>query len=691
MTRTTRSPTRLPFHTAPEAYHPGNEQQFRQGLDDRVSELERVVDTHQTELDGIPVTTTRGDIIRRGASEDERLAIGTSGYALISDGTDPAWTGFLQSGTGAATRVWQTKLRETLSVTDFGALGDGSNDDTAEIQAAIDEAIARGGAVVYFPSGTYKVSSGLTITGSGVTMRGAGMWATTLQAASTTGDLITSTGQHNCIEDLYISGANVKATAGYAINLGSGSFQSAVRRVRVGYMYGGIYASDVSSIDYDHVQFRYMLGPNGGCYITGTNGNGTFGLRANKIDADNPYPHGEPVVKTWATTTAYSLGDIVKVNGSIWQCSTAGTSAGAGTGPSAVPGTNGANVFTTATTDGTAAWKWVSSATLQWFTVDNYAYSVSLTHAALLNGNKGISVVDTAASGSSYPIWFNADNVEIDHPYENGITLTRGEGFYCSQGWLGSSLAARGILIDTNYRGEVSICDGTRIVGNALDGVLLQAGPKQVKITGCDIALNSQSSSGTYHGINVSANSLNFIVANNHIGRVASGSGSQGYGIFIAAGTSNYYTITGNVLDGNATGGISDGGTGTSKEVQAGLAGDEEWTTYVPTYSAVSGTITTMTTNRARYKRVGKHVTVTIDVTVTDAGTGAGALKITLPVTAASSSYCGGVCGREMASVGTVLYGVINTTNGMYVQTGAAANPIVTGYQLAILATYEAA
>lgn len=35
--------------------------------------------------------TTRGDIIRRGAAAPERLAVGTSGQVLTSDGTDPAW------------------------------------------------------------------------------------------------------------------------------------------------------------------------------------------------------------------------------------------------------------------------------------------------------------------------------------------------------------------------------------------------------------------------------------------------------------------------------------------------------------------------------------------------------------------------------------------------------------------------
>lgn len=40
---------------------------------------------------GSSPTTTRGDLIRRGASADERLAIGGAGAQLVSDGTDAQW------------------------------------------------------------------------------------------------------------------------------------------------------------------------------------------------------------------------------------------------------------------------------------------------------------------------------------------------------------------------------------------------------------------------------------------------------------------------------------------------------------------------------------------------------------------------------------------------------------------------
>lgn len=68
---------------------------------------------------------------------------------------------------------------EGVSVKDFGALGDGVADDTAEIQAAIDSVVAAGGGVVFLPKGTYKTSAQLVINASNVVLAGAG-WASVI-------------------------------------------------------------------------------------------------------------------------------------------------------------------------------------------------------------------------------------------------------------------------------------------------------------------------------------------------------------------------------------------------------------------------------------------------------------------------------------------------------------------------------
>ena len=74
------------------------------------------------------------------------LAVGSTSSDLVS---------YLPSGTGAVATTVQTKLRETVSVKDFGAVGDGVTDDTAAIQLAFNAANNK---TLLFNEGTYLVS-----------------------------------------------------------------------------------------------------------------------------------------------------------------------------------------------------------------------------------------------------------------------------------------------------------------------------------------------------------------------------------------------------------------------------------------------------------------------------------------------------------------------------------------------------
>ena len=71
---------------------------------------------------------------------------------------DAANVNYTQGGTGSVNRTVLTKLQETVSVKDFGAVGDGVTDDTAAIQAALD---LKGS--IYFPVGTYIISDSLAV------------------------------------------------------------------------------------------------------------------------------------------------------------------------------------------------------------------------------------------------------------------------------------------------------------------------------------------------------------------------------------------------------------------------------------------------------------------------------------------------------------------------------------------------
>lgn len=68
---------------------------------------------------------------------------------------------FTPAGTGAVPRTVQAKLRDTVSVRDFGAVGDGVANDTAAIQAAINATPS--GATLLVNPGNYRLTAELTI------------------------------------------------------------------------------------------------------------------------------------------------------------------------------------------------------------------------------------------------------------------------------------------------------------------------------------------------------------------------------------------------------------------------------------------------------------------------------------------------------------------------------------------------
>lgn len=70
---------------------------------------------------------------------------------------------FLQGGTGSVARTIQDKLRERISVEDFGTAHDGVTNDAAKIQAAIDYANSLGGGVVSFGPYIYAIAAELNV------------------------------------------------------------------------------------------------------------------------------------------------------------------------------------------------------------------------------------------------------------------------------------------------------------------------------------------------------------------------------------------------------------------------------------------------------------------------------------------------------------------------------------------------
>lgn len=205
--------------------------------------------------------------------------VGTTDFALIGAVSNTVGTYFIATGVGSGTGIAEvsetvaTKFLQTISVQDFGAVGDWNGtqsvpgtgtDDTAAIQAAIDYCLQTG-AELFFPPGRYRTTAPLVIDRTfnnqdpinggmyGISLRGGG--AASCQIASDHNGVCidfrggASAGWHTYF---YIDGLGV-LKANYGKNVGSIGFkidQAAYMQIQRFDTYGfeyGIYGIDVLS------------------------------------------------------------------------------------------------------------------------------------------------------------------------------------------------------------------------------------------------------------------------------------------------------------------------------------------------------------------------------------------------------------------------------------------------------------
>jgi len=191
---------------------------------------------------------------------------------------------FLQAGTGAVTRTVQAKLRDVVSVKDFGAVGNGVADDTAAIQAAINNAQTyTSGATVFFPDGTYRTTSGLTISQNYVVLKGNNRIGSNSSAnkigvsilfdSASGGDVIRVQKSSTYIYGVRIEDIAIKATSAAASNKPN-----------------GIYFFDSSECEVDNCYIQQNLNSGvvfNGCAINKVSGGAITGSRYGvTLDAD---------------------------------------------------------------------------------------------------------------------------------------------------------------------------------------------------------------------------------------------------------------------------------------------------------------------------------------------------------------------------------------------------------------------
>ena len=117
---------------------------------------------------------------------------------------------YTATGTGAtANRLVDAKLKDIVSVKDFGAVGNGSTDDATAFQNAMNAHVA-----IYVPQGTYKIGSTLTSTNRNLTLFGDGHEMSILQwSGGTSGLVFTDTNSSEASKALVVKDLRFEANA----------------------------------------------------------------------------------------------------------------------------------------------------------------------------------------------------------------------------------------------------------------------------------------------------------------------------------------------------------------------------------------------------------------------------------------------------------------------------------------------
>lgn len=147
------------------------------GNDDNAQSLTYNVGLEMVYLNGVLLTRGVDYVATTGSSITGLVALAAADLVEVvafsqidAIGSIPsANSTFLQSGAGAVQRTVDNKLKDVVSVKDFGAVGDGVTDDTNAIASAI---TAAAGNQVVVPPGVYVVNNAIFTNATGIHLEG---------------------------------------------------------------------------------------------------------------------------------------------------------------------------------------------------------------------------------------------------------------------------------------------------------------------------------------------------------------------------------------------------------------------------------------------------------------------------------------------------------------------------------------
>jgi hypothetical protein len=431
--------------------------------------------------------TTTVELIKVTLAAGERLQYEDgSGWTVLDA------VGNIRQGYTPATGLW----RPVVNVLDYGAKGDGSTDDRAAIQAAINAAGAGGvsarGVDLFFPAGVYAISGTLTCPFNNVLLRGSGWQSTVLLATFTTTDILQlgdGTTHNGCgLMDMSVW-CNAARTTGASINVNL-MHDCTIRNFVVNNYFQGILVQGASLkvwIENGEINAGHAAD---GVGIQVTNGAGGDTYVGNIVMSNNPA--SKPAAGIQITQTGHTR---------LWGCNITSCVKGLVVNPGA-------------------------SQDVNYLFIDDCLFDSCGTHGAHFAPTNATGRIRSVISVNS---WYS------------GTTTT---------GAATNGIELGGVASST--------CDGLsfvgcRILNNQRHGVSVLATAQNVSFTDCTIAGNGQETVNTYDGVSIAANVNNVSIVNCGICQQGTAANQQRYAINLAAGTSANIQLIGNQCAPNGT------------------------------------------------------------------------------------------------------------------------------------------
>lgn len=410
---------------------------------------------------------------------------------------------FNQAGT-AVTRTVEEKLRDVVSVKDFGAVGDGVTDDTAAIQAAIDAVAASNRGCVFIPSGTYVLAAELLITNPNLRIEGESLGSTVLRQTGGTAN-----------------GINFNYPVSFGQPTGGGASHLTVE-AGAGFHSGAFYGSGSTGVGIRVV-------------------NASDNFCVNDVSIHN-FDYGVRLYHCWNTRwSSFRILYAAKAGIQIDR-----NTDGIGAGNSFVAAKISNNGFSgnNSASEGIR----VNCTGGEWFWgIDTTAF------------NTGIKVApQTSLNEQALYLFFDtvlADTSVTDNWLFDG-TAGKVWSAQCNNCWASYSTNGCGVRIIGSNTDSVTWVGG-RIRENGTHGFSVGSGASNVSISDAEVASNGKLSAGTYHGVNAEANASGWSVQGCRIGNYASLLNTQQYGIYVSAGTGQNFIVSSNNLNGNLAAGLS--------------------------------------------------------------------------------------------------------------------------------------